>query len=204
MASKGITVTQRDKALMIALPSLAVVIGYTLFFAKEPIQRVNALATKVEATRAQVPSPMALNEAQMRGTQLQQQIQQSENNLVPVKAELSKTTSPGTNNLERLVGNDTLSSLWKRNGLILMEQKEMEGTTAVLPATLQVLVARAQKVGPSRLPNLWEVKLEGTFMQMYSALDELAESDIAAVPIALDMAEAPGNPVKTWRLRIWQ
>ena len=121
-----------------------------------------------------------------------------------VKADLAKTTSPGTNNLERLVGNDTLSALWKRNGLILLEQKELEATTAVLPATLQVLVAKSQKVGPSRLPNLWEVKLEGTFMQMYSALDELAESDIAAVPIAMDMSEAPGNPVKTWRLRIWQ
>lgn len=204
MAAKGITVTPRDKALMIALPSLAVVIGYTLFFAKEPIQRVNALAAKVEATRGQVPSPMALTEAQLRGTQLQQQIQQSENNLVPVKAELSKTTSPGTNNLERLVGNDTLSALWKRNGLILLEQRELEGTAAVLPATLQVLVARSQRLGASRLPNLWEVKIEGTFMQMYSALDELAESDIAAVPIALDMGEAPGNPVKTWRLRIWQ
>jgi hypothetical protein len=39
---------------------------------------------------------------------------------------------------------------------------------------------------------------------MLEALDELSRSDVAAVPIALEMTDTPNQSGKTWKIRLWQ
>lgn len=206
MPTKSITVTQRDKALLIALPALAVFIGYTLVFAKAPLQQLRVLATQVDETRLKVPTPAEIRDTEARVTALQREIQQAEAGILEVRGTLARITIAGTNNLERLAGGEELSALWKRHGLVLMDQRQGEEPTAVLPLPLQDLVQRAQKFRASRLARLWDVRLHGTFPQLHAALEELSSTDIPALVVSLDMSDS-GNPnpaIKSWTLRIWQ
>jgi len=204
MTTKGIKVTPRDKALLIALPSLAIFIGYTLAYAKPPIVRLRALMAQVEVTRAKVPKPNEIPDAEARVASLQREIQRTDLNIQQVRGHMSRIAVTGANNQERLVGVEELSALWKRKGLILLEQREIDEGSSILPVPLQTLVAKAQRMGPSRLPKLWELRLTGTFLELREALEELAASEIPAIPLSMDMAESIGTPVKSWTLRLWQ
>jgi hypothetical protein len=124
--------------------------------------------------------------------------------LRPIRDELGRLTSSWTNSTERLLGNDMLSALWARHGLRLQEQGSLTNESMLAPA-LQQLSDRARfTLGPGRYPVLWEVRLQGGFLNMLEALDELSRSDIAAVPVALEMFDTPNQPGKTWKIRLWQ
>ncbi len=204
MSTKVIKVTSRDKALLIALPSLAVFIGYTLAYAKPPILRLRALTTQVELTRAKVPKPNEIPEAEARVASLQREIQLAELHVQQLRSHMSRIAVTGANNHERLVGVEDLSALWKRKGLILLEQREIDEGSSIMPVPIQTLVAKAQRLGRSRLPKLWELRLKGSFLELREALEELAASEIPAIPISMEMAESIGAPVKSWTLRLWQ
>lgn len=203
MAEKTSSLSPRDKALLIALPALVVVIGYTLAFARPPIERVRTLKIEAESTRPKVPRPHEIPEAEARVASLQLEVQRVDNSLQLLQSSVSKISSAGINNQNRLVTGERLSALWKRNGLILQEQKEIEDGWSILPATLQVLASHAQRAGATQLPRMWELQLTGQFGQLQGALEELAKSDLAVVPLTLEMADSYGSPIKSWRLRLW-
>lgn len=205
MATKVIAVTQRDKALLIVLPALGIFIGYTLVFAKQPLTRLKALESQVEATRSRMPRPNEIPDAEARIALLQRKIQEAEAQVYEVRSTLSRIAVSGTNNLERLAGGEALSALWRQHGLLLTEQRETEDTSVGLPLPLHTLASRAQRFKAARISRLWEVRLVGTFPQVQSALAELAESEIPALTVSLEMGEsAAGGQAKSWKIRIWQ
>lgn len=205
MAQKRIAVTQREKALLIVLPALAIFIVYTLVFAKAPIQRLKVLQSQVDATRIKLPRPHEIPEAEAKIAEWQQRIAEADTQLVEIRTTLSRIAVSGTNNLERLTGGEDLSALWRRYGLVLLEQHETAEGAEALPVPLQNAASKAQRFRASRVARLWEIRLTGSFWQLQSALGELAESAIPAMPVALEMSESPlGGAVKSWRIRVWQ
>lgn len=205
MAHKRIAVTPREKALLIVLPALAIFIVYTLVFAKAPIQRLKVLQSQVDATRLKLPRPHEIPEAEARIADLQQRIGDADARLSEIRHALSRISVSGTNNLERLAGGEDLSALWRRFGLVLLEQRETEDGANALPVPLQHAAAKAQRLRASRVARLWEIRLLGTFWQLQSALDELADSAIPVMPVSLEMSESPnGGAPKSWRIRVWQ
>lgn len=200
----GITITQRDKVLLVVLPALAVLIVYAFVFTKAPMDRIRVVAAQVEAERLKAPKELDIAAERARAMQLERAVEKARAELQPLKEELGRLTASWTNSTERLLGNDMLSSLWSRHGLLLQEQTVLTNVTSVTPA-LQQLADRARAtLGHGRYPVLWEVRLQGGFLDMLDALDELSRSDIAAVPVALEMGENPTMPGKAWKLRLWQ
>lgn len=205
MGTKVIAVTQRDKALLIVLPALAIFIGYTLIFAKQPLMRLKALEAQVEATQRKLPRPNEISDAEARIGLLQRRIQEADAQVLEIRATLSRIAVSGTNNLERLAGGEALSALWRRHGLVLTEQRETEEAAVGLPVPLHNLASRAQRFKPARVSRPWEVRLQGSFPQVQAALAELAESEIPALTVSLDMGDSTaGGTAKSWRIRIWQ
>ncbi len=196
--------TQRDKVLLIVLPALVILIVYGWAFTKAPMARLKALAIQVETAREKAPKQLDIEAERARAKRLQRDLDKGRAELQPLREELGRLTASWTNSTERLVGNDMLSALWSKHGLLLQEQLVLTNETAVTPA-LQMLADRARAtLGHGRYPVLWEVRLQGAFLGMLDALEELSRSDIAAVPVALEMSENPRSPGKAWKIRLWQ
>jgi len=200
----GITVTRRDKVLLVGLPALLILIVYAWAFTKVPMQRVKGLAAQVRAAEDRAPRPADVEAERIRGVFLSRELEKARAEIKPLSDELGRLTSSWTNTTDRLMGNDQLSALWSRHGLRLQEQAAMPEAT-VLPPALQELTTRAQAtLGPARYPVLWEVTLHGGFLNMLDALDELSRSEIAAVPVAMEMSDQTKQSGKLWKLRLWQ
>jgi hypothetical protein len=162
------------------------------------------IRAEVESEQARAPKPTDIAAEQARAKRLQKDLEKARAELQPLREELGRLTSSWTNSTERLLGNDMLSALWTKHGLLLQEQVVLTNSTSVTPA-LQQLADRARAtLGHGRYPVLWEVRLQGGFLNMLDALDELSRSDIAAVPVALEMGENARMSGKAWKIRLWQ
>jgi len=202
--SGGITITRRDKVLLVALPALFIMIVYGWAFTKAPIQRLKGLGQQVQMARAKAPRQIDVESERVRGILLTRELEKARAELKPLRDELGRLTSSWTNSTDRLLGSDMLSALWSRHGLRLQEQSSLTNESVLAPA-LQQLADRARStLGAGRYPVLWEVRLQGGFLNMLEALDELSRSDVAAVPVALEMSDTPNQPGKTWKIRLWQ
>jgi len=202
--SGGITVTRRDKVLLVALPALFIMILYGWAFTKAPLQRLKGLDQQVQMARSKAPRALDVESERVRGILLTRELEKTRAELRPLRDELGRLTSSWTNSTDRLLGSDMLSALWARHGLRLQEQASLTNESVLAPA-LQQLADRARStLGPGRYPVLWEVRLQGGFLNMLDALDELSRSDVAAVPVALEMSDTPNQPGKTWKIRLWQ
>jgi len=202
--SGGITVTRRDKVLLVALPALFIMILYGWAFTKAPLQRLKGLDQQVQMARSKAPRALDVESERVRGILLTRELEKARAELRPLRDELGRLTSSWTNSTDRLLGSDMLSALWARHGLRLQEQASLTNESVLAPA-LQQLADRARStLGPGRYPVLWEVRLQGGFLNMLDALDELSRSDVAAVPVALEMFDTPNQPGKTWKIRLWQ
>jgi len=202
--SGGITVTRRDKVLLVALPALFIMILYGWAFTKAPLQRLKGLDQQVQMARSKAPRALDVESERVRGILLTRELEKARAELRPLRDDLGRLTSSWTNSTDRLLGSDMLSALWARHGLRLQEQASLTNESVLAPA-LQQLADRARStLGPGRYPVLWEVRLQGGFLNMLDALDELSRSDVAAVPVALEMSDTPNQPGKTWKIRLWQ
>ncbi len=202
--SGGISITRRDKVLLVALPALFIMILYGWAFTKAPIQRLKGLDQQVQMARSKAPRQIDVESERVRGILLTRELEKARAELKPLRDELGRLTSSWTNSNDRLLGSDMLSALWSRHGLRLQEQSSLTNESVLAPA-LQQLADRARStLGPGRYPVLWEVRLQGGFLNMLEALDELSRSDVAAVPVALEMSDTPNQPGKTWKIRLWQ
>lgn len=202
--SGGITITRRDKVLLVVLPALFIMILYGWAFTKAPIQRLKGLDQQVQMARSKAPRQIDVESERVRGILLTRELEKARAELKPLRDELGRLTSSWTNSTDRLLGSDMLSALWARHGLRLQEQASLTNESVLAPA-LQQLADRARStLGPGRYPVLWEVRLQGGFLNMLEALDELSRSDVAAVPVALEMSDTPNQPGKTWKIRLWQ
>jgi len=202
--SGGITITRRDKVLLVALPALFIMILYGWAFTKAPLQRLKGLDQQVQMARSKAPRALDVESERVRGILLTRELEKARAELRPLRDELGRLTSSWTNSTDRLLGSDMLSALWARHGLRLQEQASLTNESVLAPA-LQQLADRARStLGPGRYPVLWEVRLQGGFLNMLDALDELSRSDVAAVPVALEMSDTPNQPGKTWKIRLWQ
>ena len=65
--SGGITITRRDKVLLVVLPALFILIVYGWAFTKAPIQRLKGLDQQVQAARLRAPKAIDVEVERVRG-----------------------------------------------------------------------------------------------------------------------------------------
>ena len=185
-------------------PSLAVLVGYMAWIGVGAVRDARVVRRQIEAARVSAPRPADIEAERVRGDVRARELAEARASMGPLREELSRLGSTWTNGASRLRGAEDLARLWGRHGLRLEEQAWVTGEAGLTPP-LQQLVDRARVVlGKGRHPVLWEVRLRGSYMGMLGALEELAGSSLAAVPLSLGMRVVEGRSEKEWRLRLWQ
>lgn len=183
---------------------LALAMGYMGWMGVGLVRQGRALEQQVAAARASAPRPADVEAERVRVLVLERELAEVRAGMEPLRQELSRLAGTWTNTAARLEGAEALAGLWSRHGLRLEEHVAVTGDAALTPA-LQQLVDRARVVvGKGRHPALWEVRLRGAYLAMLGALEELARSDLAAVPMSLEMRPVEGRNEKEWRVRLWQ
>ncbi|MEI6341079.1 MAG: hypothetical protein WCR07_03910 [Verrucomicrobiota bacterium] len=185
-------------------PALAVAMGYAGWMGVGMARQGRALEQQVQAVRAAAPRPGDVEAERVRGIVLERDVSEVRAALEPLRQELARLGGAWTNTAARLAGAEELARLWERHGMRLEEQAAIAGDAALTPS-LQQLVDRARVVvGKGRHPALWEVRLRGSYLGMLGSLEELARSELAAVPMSLEMRGIEGRVEKEWRVRLWQ
>lgn len=183
---------------------LALAMGYMAWMGVGLVRQGRALEQQVAAARASAPRPADVEAERVRVWVLERELAEVRAGMDPLRQELARLGGAWTNTAARLEGAESLAGLWSRHGLRLEEHVAVTGEAALTPA-LQQLVDRARVVvGKGRHPALWEVRLRGAYLAMLGALEELARSDLAAVPMSLEMRPVEGRNEKEWRVRLWQ
>lgn len=183
---------------------LALALGYAGWMGVELMRRGRALEQQLATARTSAPRPADVEAERVRVMVLERELVEVRVGVEPLRQELSRLAGTWTNTAARLEGAEALAGLWSRHGLRLEEHVAVTGDAALTPA-LQQLVDRARAVvGKGRHPALWEVRLRGAYLAMLAALEELARSDLAAVPMSLEMRPVEGRNEKEWRVRLWQ
>lgn len=183
---------------------LALALGYAGWIGVGLMRQGRALEQQLAAARASAPRPADVEAERVRVMVLERELAEVRAGVDPLRQELSRLAGTWTNTAARLEGAEALAGLWSRHGLRLEEHVVVTGDAALTPA-LQQLVDRARVVvGKGQHPALWEVRLRGAYLAMLGALEELARSDLAAVPMSLEMRPVEGRNEKEWRVRLWQ
>ena len=204
MGSVGVDAMAKPRRLPWWVPGVALAMGYAGWMGVGVMRRGVALEQQVTAARASAPRPADVEAGRVRVMVLERELAEVRAAMEPLRQDLARLGAAWTNTAARLEGAEALAGLWSRHGLSLEEQWAVTGEAALTPP-LQQLVDRARVVvGKGRHPALWEVRLRGAYLGMLGALEELARSELAVVPMSLEMRPVEGRHEKEWRVRLWQ
>jgi len=201
----SVQISRRDRVFMLILPALAAFIVYSFFITRKPNARIHTLSLQLRSATAARPSPEALSQLAAAKATATQRLVQAQQDLEPIRQALDQRIDTWQDRRARLQANDALAVLWSRHHLKLLEQsqvsaKEVDATPFIQRLQQQTGLLRSREFGPV----LWEVRLEGEFLGLKAALEEVCANDHPIIPIRLDMQVKPKTSTKTWTLRLWQ
>jgi len=194
--------TDRDKQLVIWLPALVVIIGYFWLMASAPHARIKRLEQQISRAVEKAPRPLDLAGAEANIIQLKRDLAASEADAAKMKANLANLAGVSGKPIQANVA-EKVAALLSQHHLVLVEQIPVAAQSATLPPALQRLAAQSQKSLGASGAGFWQVKLAGNYADMADALDDLAGSDLRAIPAILNMAEGPQPATKLWTLVLW-
>ncbi len=190
--------TLREKLLILALPSLLILAVYVNWF-NSPLQKdVQKTDNELRALKGKVGSPGVLAQKGARLTQVNNEGKQ----LREQYAELERDwkTLVGIDGPPRSEKIEDLADLLKRHGLSVVEQAQETGREGAVPPALEAVTKRMG----DRKPQVWRLRLRGTYVNMFRALTELTKGEPAITPLGLTMKEAPlYGDTREWSLVVW-
>jgi len=193
--------TARDKQLVIWLPALAVIIGYFWFMAGGPHARVKRLQQQISQAIEKAPRPLDLAEYEAKIIQLQRALAAGGADMAKLKTNLAALAGVSDHPVHATVA-EKVTALFSQHHLVLVEQTRVAQSSA-LPPALQRLAAQTQKSLGASGAGFWQIKLTGNYVDMADALNELASSELRAIPATLSMTDGPQPTAKLWTLVLW-
>lgn len=187
------------------LPAVLLLIIYFWSFTNKPMMQLRGLVKRINSTRAATPSIAEIANQESRVAQLSSQVRIAQQETEPLRAEVEQLMAPWINPARRGAASEMIAQLWGRHGMLLQEQTPLVNAEGRLSPTLARLVQHARTAALSQHgPGLWEIKLTGGYLQMLSALQEIASSDLPSVPVSLEMSNTAQRERKHWKLALWQ
>ena len=194
--------TDRDKQLVIWLPALVVIIGYFWLAASAPHARIKRLKLQISQAVKDAPRPLDLAEAEANIIQLKRDLAADEADMAKMKTNLAALAGVSGNPIQANVA-EKVAALFSQHHLVLVEQIPVAAHSTSLPPALQRLAAQSQESLGASGAGFWQVKLTGNYADMADALDDLAGSELRAIPAILNMADGPQPTAKLWTLVLW-
>lgn len=201
----SIQVSARDRIFMLILPALAIFITYSYVVTKKPNAQLKQLATQLAAAQKSRPSNEAIAQQNAAKAAATLRVAQARRELDPIRQALNRQMDSWQDRSRRLQANDDLTVLWQRHDLTLIEQS----TVSTNEVGISPLVERLQQQTKTLLnrefgPVLWEIRLEGGFLAVKEALEEISSTDLPVIPVSLEMQRKPDATTKLWTVRLWQ
>ncbi|MSU36074.1 MAG: hypothetical protein EXS36_13420 [Pedosphaera sp.] len=197
--------TSRDVRLLMFLPAILVLIIYFWVMTNKPMLQMRGLVKRINSTRAATPSASDIANQENRVVQLYTQFKITQQETDPLRAEVEQLMAPWINPARRGAASEVIAQLWGRHGMLLQEQTPLANAEGRLSPTLARLVQHARTAALSHHgPGLWEIKLNGGYLEMLSALQEIAASDLPSVPVSLEMSNTAQRERKHWKIALWQ
>jgi hypothetical protein len=189
--------TQREKLLILIVPSLAVLAIYVNWFAM-PLQKdIDNANNQLNGLKSKVGSPVVLVQKGARLVQLNNEVKQLQEQQVELERDwktLAGVDGPRSPKIEQL------TDLLRLHGLSVIEQTLETGKDGTVSVALDPVVKRMG----DRKPQLWRFRVRGTYASMFQALKELTKGEPAVTPLGLTMKEAPlYSDVREWSLMVW-
>jgi hypothetical protein len=195
------TITNRDKRLLVFLPSLAVLVGYAVWFSTTGKHTaLSGARTALERAEKAVPT-----DDRLLGQQMQ---------LAMAEAEAGRALREAVEAKKRLMGHlacidpdcrpermHKLTSLLTRHGLTVIEHRDAEGGKDHIPPTSDAL--RKQLPLAATL-QLHRIRFAARYRDVIRATTALAEEGAVAIPVSLTMKESPNQSEwHEWTMLVW-
>lgn len=201
----SIQVSDRDRAIMLGLPALLILILYGYVLTKNSSVRIRQLTAQVAAAERARPGSEAIAQQIAARASITQRLEQARKELEPVRLALNRQMDAWQDRSRRLQANDDLAILWRRHDLTLLEQSVVPPTEAGLTPLIERLQQQTRTLLNREFgPSLWEVRLEGSFPGIQQALQEISSTDLPVIPVSLEMQRKPQTSTKLWTVRLWQ
>ncbi|HTR40065.1 MAG TPA: hypothetical protein VMH87_00425 [Pseudomonadales bacterium] len=194
--------TDRDKQLVVWLPTLAVIIGYSWLLASAPHKRIKQLKQQISQAIEKAPRPLDLAEYQAKIAQANRDLAASEAETAKMKADLAAFAGVSTNATHANTA-EQIAALFSRHHLTLVEQIPVSIEPGTLSPALQRVVDQSSKTLGANSAVFWQVKLSGNYLDMAAALNDLGNSDLRSILASLNMTDGEQPGTKLWTLVLW-
>ncbi len=202
------TLTARDKVLVLFLPAILIGAGYGFWFNARKLDEFAKLQRALADAQTAMPTPTQVLERKAR---LQQ--------VVPEVRDLEAKNGRERDRWQALVGrcadttgrNERLEQLTRL--LADFDLDLLEGGPADVgkpnhevkaPASLDALAKQIGESPNGHKPQSWRLRLSGNYLDLARALDRLAGGDLMVIPIGLTMKEARSRDGRReWVLLMW-
>jgi hypothetical protein len=201
------TLSERDKRVVLILPAILVVAGYGWFCFAGKHAESTRLEKSLEEARLRVPTREQLQAQQRHLTLLQRDIAGQQKELEAARQKWLAAAGQCAVSALRNERIEKLTSLLHRHGLSLIEDGEA-GTArdkeAKAPTALEPLAQQMGQISGQSPPQLRRIRLQGRYGDMLRALQALGQGEVLAIPVAVTMkAAAEGVDQREWTLLVW-
>lgn len=196
--------SERDKLLALLLPAVVIALGYTLFVLRTKVNEVTRAENALAEARSKAPSRDVIL---VQNAQLQKVTKEN----AELKAKLdgldrqwryaTAFCTGGGNRNERI---EKLTALLNKYDLHAVEDAEAEsGKESSVSAAIEKLAQRVTHGATNAKPYVRRIRFQGTYADVHSVLDGLAQNDLLGVPVSLTMKQTDVPARHEWLLLLW-
>jgi hypothetical protein len=198
--------TARDRAILMLLPGLAILLLYGGYFVTARQKPLAKLQADVVTARDQVPSAQLMHDRQRALQYAQKQNADALARAKDLEGEFDAKIRPCQTGVGRSQRLTKLTEFLSAHHLQVLDHVPADGArekALKLSAAQDRLVKQLALPGKPN-PQAWQFELYGKFTDLAAALEELGEGELIAVPLAVTMEEIKDvSPQRRWSLLIW-
>lgn len=204
----ALKLTDRERSILPALPLVAVVLVYTLWFMSSYRPKLTAARTALEAAQAAAVPPAAIDAQRAENEKLRREAESHEANKARLAEQVAALARHPSGAARRIDSLSKLTALFRRHGLLLVEDGPLgggQGTSSLPPSLAEALGRLSGKQSGGTTGELRNYTLVGSYLSLLEAVRELAADEAPpGVPVSLTMVEVdPSSASRTWRLVLW-
>jgi len=197
--------SNRDKILILFLPSLLVAVLYWQWIASPLGAEVTKASKELAALKSRPPAEPLIMMKTAQVSKLHEELAQCQKDKQQLEAQWQALAGINHGTGRRPDKIETLTAVLNQYGLIILEQAQAETSKdANLPGGLNAVVQRLKDTAGPRKPEVWRYRVQGSYAGLLRVLHQLSSGEAAVVPLSVTMKETDlHSDVREWTLLLW-
>ncbi|HYV34907.1 MAG TPA: hypothetical protein VE988_04330 [Gemmataceae bacterium] len=198
------TLSKRDKVLVVILPAVLILLGYG-WTATDKHKRLAAASQALDAAQKQAPPPEIVRAMAVQVDSLSRDLAKKQKDVAALKQRWDDAAVKCGSAELRNDRIKKLTALLMQHRLTVLDDSEAEGSSAgKLPVAMEQLAQQLAQTNKNLKPQLRQLHLHGSYLDMHQVLKELSEGEVLAIPVGLSMkANKDGGSQRDWTLLVW-